>query len=94
MNLVNKIFGIGTLLVCLQLMNCLFTVKPNYAIEKFESSTKPRAGITIPGSKKFIAQRDADTTLWNGLSQHINLVSDPYADEEKKKATDSSTCRR
>ncbi|MDI7230003.1 hypothetical protein QMM87_15240 [Leptospira santarosai] len=85
MNLVNKISLIGILLVCLQLMNCLFTVKPNYTIEKFKSSTKPRAAITIPGSREFIAQRDADTTLWNGLSQHINLVSDPYANEEKKR---------
>ncbi len=85
MNLVNKISLIGILLVCLQVTNCLFTVKPNYTIEKFESSTKPRAAITIPGSREFIAQRDADTTLWNGLSQHINLVSDPYANEEKKK---------
>ncbi|UOG50030.1 hypothetical protein [Leptospira noguchii] len=83
MNLVNKISLIGILLVCFQLMNCLFTVKPNYTIEKFELSTKQRAAITIPGSKEFIAQRDADTTLWNGLSQYINLVSDPYVAGKK-----------
>ncbi|AVV49252.1 hypothetical protein [Leptospira santarosai] len=86
MNLVNKISLIGILLVCLQAANCLFTVKSDYKVEKFESSIKPRAAITSPGHREeFIEQRYADTTLWNSLSQHINLVSDPYADEEKKR---------
>lgn len=68
----------------MQAANCLFTVKPNYTVEKYESSVKPRAAITRPGhSREFIAQ--GYDALWNDLSQHINLVSDPYTDEEKKR---------
>ncbi|WP_016757002.1 hypothetical protein [Leptospira santarosai] len=82
MNLVYKIFTIGMLLICLQLMNCLFTVKPNYTVEKFESSTKPRAAIGTRGYNGLETIKQFDES-WNDLSQHITLVSDPYAAGKK-----------
>nr|EMN21180.1 hypothetical protein LEP1GSC063_1253 [Leptospira santarosai serovar Arenal str. MAVJ 401] len=66
----------------MQLMNCLFTVKPNYTVEKFESSTKPRAAIGTRGYNGLETIKQFDES-WNDLSQHITLVSDPYAAGKK-----------
>ncbi|EMS87759.1 hypothetical protein [Leptospira noguchii] len=82
MNLVNKISLIGILLVCLQVANCLFTVKPDYNIEKFESNTKPKAAIGTRGYNGLETIKQSDES-WNDLSQHINLVSDPYVAGKK-----------
>ncbi|EMS88636.1 hypothetical protein [Leptospira noguchii] len=82
MNLVNKISLIGILLVCFQVANCLFTVKPDYNIEKFESSTKPKAAIGTRGYNGLETIKQFDES-WNDLSQHINLVSDPYVAGKK-----------
>ncbi|WP_061248926.1 hypothetical protein [Leptospira noguchii] len=82
MNLVNKISLIGILLVCLQAANCLFTVKPDYNIEKFESNTKPKAAIGTRGYNGLETIKQSDES-WNDLSQHINLVSDPYVAGKK-----------
>ncbi|MDI7175384.1 hypothetical protein [Leptospira santarosai] len=82
MNLVSKLFTIGTLLVCLQVANCLFTVKSDYNIEKFESSTKPKAAIGTRGYNGLETIKQFDES-WNDLSQHINLVSDPYVAGKK-----------
>ncbi|MDO6384140.1 hypothetical protein [Leptospira santarosai] len=82
MNLVNKISLIGILLVCLQAANCLFTVKPDYNIEKFESNTKPKAAIGTRGYNGLETIKQFDES-WNDLSQHINLVSDPYVAGKK-----------
>ncbi|EMP02720.1 hypothetical protein LEP1GSC171_2079 [Leptospira santarosai str. HAI1380] len=82
MNLVNKVSLIGILLVCLQAANCLFTVRSDYNIEKFESSTKPKAAIGTRSYNGLETIKQFDES-WNDLSQHINLVSDPYAAGKK-----------
>ncbi|EMO25429.1 hypothetical protein LEP1GSC170_0891 [Leptospira interrogans serovar Bataviae str. HAI135] len=66
----------------MQAANCLFTVKPDYNIEKFESNTKPKAAIGTRGYNGLETIKQFDES-WNDLSQHINLVSDPYVAGKK-----------
>ncbi|MDI7219671.1 hypothetical protein QMN07_19525 [Leptospira santarosai] len=78
MNLVNKISLIGISLVCLQAANCLFTVKSDYNIEKFESSTKPKAAIVIRNFKGYLETIKPHDKSWEALSKHIDLATETY----------------
>ncbi|WP_235594106.1 hypothetical protein, partial [Leptospira interrogans] len=52
-------------------MNCLYSVKPNYTIERFEAKTKPKASIWTQETtgNKFITKNDS-----YGLSKYIDLA--------------------
>ncbi|MDI7208834.1 hypothetical protein QMN03_18415 [Leptospira santarosai] len=88
MNLVNKISLIGILLVCLQGTNCLFTVKPDYNIEKFESSTKPKAAIGTRGFNDNLETIKPYDKSWEALSKHIDLATETYKNGVKLQPMD------
>lgn len=88
MNLVNKISLIGISLVCLQAANCLFTVKSDYNIEKFESSTKPKAAIGTRGYNDNLETIKPYDKSWEALSKHIDLATETYKDGIKLQPMD------
>ncbi len=88
MNLVNKISLIGILLVCLQAANCLFTVKSDYSIGKFESSTKPKAAIGTRGFNNNLEIIKPYDQSWEALSKHIDLATETHKNGVKLQPMD------
>ncbi|AVQ12537.1 Uncharacterized protein XB16_2211 [Leptospira santarosai] len=87
MNLVNKISLIGILLVCLQVANCLFTVKSDYNIDKFESNTKPKAAIGTRSYNGLGTIKPYDKS-WEALSKHIDLATETHKNGVKLQPMD------
>lgn len=65
--------------MCFCFLNCLYSVKPNYTIERFESLTRPKAVIG-PGSFGGPALKE---TLKKEFSKFIDLTE--YSETEKDK---------
>lgn len=78
----------GILLVCLQSANCLFTVKSDYNIEKFESSTKPKAAIGTRGFNDNLETIKPYDRSWEALSKHIDLAAETYKNGVKLQPMD------
>ncbi|EKO23975.1 hypothetical protein [Leptospira interrogans] len=66
LNLIYLLLGL-----CFFSVNCLYSVKPNYTIERFEASIKPKASIWTQETtgNKFITKNDS-----YGLSKYIDLA--------------------
>ncbi|OMI16897.1 hypothetical protein [Leptospira weilii] len=74
LNLVYLFIGL-----CFCFVNCLHTVKPNYKVERFESTTRPKAEI---GSAS-LGGPALKETLKNDLSKFIDLTEYSETDKDK-----------
>ncbi|EMM72628.1 hypothetical protein M9Y82_17060 [Leptospira weilii] len=74
LNLIYSLIGF-----CFCLVNCLHTVKPNYKVEKFESTTRPQAEIGYVS----LGNRSIKESLKKDFSRFIEITE--YSEKEKDK---------
>ncbi|EMJ91792.1 hypothetical protein [Leptospira alstonii] len=76
LNLIYSLIGL-----CFCFLNCLYSVKPNYKIEKFEATTKPKAEV-----RYITVSQRSGATKWSVKTDLSNVIDfTEYSESDKDK---------